>query len=1046
MFDSHRRRRLLASSLLALAGAGAIWLVGRPIPVRGQAAPRLSTVLADLAASVTQDGSLAAGESVAAAPGLPRTLPKSVQDAMRGRHLRVDQASGVQVYILLSDWSDDILSGLQAAGITIEIADRASRRVQARVPASRLQAVSTLPFVTFIRTPAYAIRHAGSVTTEGDAILHSDQVRGQLHVDGTGVRVGVVSDGLKGIFATGCTTCGGASGGPIASGDLPDATATRTAAGVLTSASGGITGRSFQSNSDLEGLPPASPPCAFAGAGAEGTALLEVVHDVAPGAKLSFANADTDLAFNQAVNFLAANNEVVVDDLGFYGEPSDGTSTVSSNTAAALNNPANAIRAYVTAVGNSADEHYFGAYADSGVDGTTVSGITTAGHLHLFQRTGDTTDVLGLGAQPYNLITMPTNGEAAVFLTWNDPTGGSGNNYDLYLVRQSTGAVVARSTDAQSGSGDPVEILDYVNTGAGDAFRILVQNVGDRAAGRNLNLFSFSPECAVDGPRPLDPSHHDRHNYNTATRSIAAQGDAGGSPVSVISVGAICSASAAAAGVFQGASVPDESCNDTSNSTIEFFSSLGPTLDGRTKPDISAIDGVSVSGAGRFPRPFFGTSAAAPHVAGIAALALQAAPCLAGTGSGALGPADGRSRLRNLLLNNADHLGGVPNNTFGFGRVDALAAVQQTTPSFTGGSSVTVSGNTPAGASISGGQLGFTDPDACPLTTLTWTGGCGSSPGPSLNCPFGTSDVKVSASNNGLAFSPVHDVRVTVTSFTMSVAPTGVTVAGGNAATYTVTATAQGGTFAGPVTLACANLPAQSTCTFNPAAISPGGGSAQSTLTISTGVRATSTPVPGGGSGGQMRVTPLVPIALAALALVVAAMRTRRRVVAAGLAAAIGALVIVQACGGSSGSSSGGNNGGGGAAGSVTVSPAALTYAAQSIRVTSAPQSVTLANGTSSALAIASIAATGDFAQTNNCGTSLGAAANCVISVTFTPTAAGSRTGAVVVTDSGAGSPRSVTLAGTGQGGTTPAGTYSIGVTGASGSLVQNGSVTLTVQ
>jgi hypothetical protein len=66
--------------------------------------------------------------------------------------------------------------------------------------------------------------------------------------------------------------------------------------------------------------------------GAEGTALLEIVHDLAPGAQLSFANADTDVAFNQAVSAMAAANDVVVDDLGFFGMPSDGTSTISSNT------------------------------------------------------------------------------------------------------------------------------------------------------------------------------------------------------------------------------------------------------------------------------------------------------------------------------------------------------------------------------------------------------------------------------------------------------------------------------------------------------------------------------------------------------------------------------------------------------------------------------------------------------------------------------------------------------------------------------------------
>ena len=456
-------------------------------------------------------------------------------------------------------------------------------------------------------------------------------------------------------------------------GDLPGATATRTAAGVLKESTGGIVGRSFSANGDLEGLPPASPACAFAGAGAEGTALLEIVHDLAPGAKLSFANGDTDLAFSQAVNFLAASNDVVLDDIGFFGEPYDGTSAVSANTAAALNNPGWPIRAYVTAVGNDADEHYLGAYADSGVDGTSIAGITTPGHLHLFQRTADTTDVLGLGSQPFNVIALPQNGEVAIFLTWDDAFGGSGNNYDLYLVQQSTGRVVARSTDVQSGRQDPSEVIDYVNAGAADRFLIVVQNVGSAAQPRNLNIFSFQPECAAAGPALLAPPRHERHNYNTASRSISAQGDAGGSPVSVIAVGAICSASASAAGGLSGAA-PDESCLDTSNVTPEFFSSRGPTLDGRLKPDIMAIDGVAVSGAGSFPTPFFGTSAAAPHLGGVAALLLQSAPCLLNRTTSTIAAAGARTTVRNLLVGKTVLLARRPTTT------SAPAAPTRSTP------------------------------------------------------------------------------------------------------------------------------------------------------------------------------------------------------------------------------------------------------------------------------------------------------------------------------------------------------------------------------
>src|SRR5205823_1706907 len=158
-----------------------------------------------------------------------------------------------------------------------EIRDPDRRRVQAHLPISRLNAVAQLAVVDAIRLPTYARRHAGNVTTEGDTILFADAVRQQLTLDGTGVRVGVISDGLKGVFTTGCTSaCVGVEGGPLATGDLPPAGGVRNASGVLTSVSGGIVGRSFQANSDLEGLPPASPVCAFPGAGGEGTALLEI--------------------------------------------------------------------------------------------------------------------------------------------------------------------------------------------------------------------------------------------------------------------------------------------------------------------------------------------------------------------------------------------------------------------------------------------------------------------------------------------------------------------------------------------------------------------------------------------------------------------------------------------------------------------------------------------------------------------------------------------------------------------------------------------------
>jgi hypothetical protein len=101
------------------------------------------------------------------------------------------------------------------------------------------------------------------------------------------------------------------------------------------------------------------------------------------------------------------------------------------------------------------------------------------------------------------------------------------------------------------------------------------------------------------------------------------------------------------------------------------------------------------------------------------------------------------------------------------------------------------------------------------------------------------------------------------------------------------------------------------------------------------------------------------------------------------------------------------------------VAPVSLTFSGQPVGTTSPGQTVTLTNvAVSASMTISGITITGtdpdDFAQTNDCGSSLGARASCTINVTFTPKATGTRTASVSISDSGGASPQTIALSGTG--------------------------------
>jgi len=105
-----------------------------------------------------------------------------------------------------------------------------------------------------------------------------------------------------------------------------------------------------------------------------------------------------------------------------------------------------------------------------------------------------------------------------------------------------------------------------------------------------------------------------------------------------------------------------------------------------------------------------------------------------------------------------------------------------------------------------------------------------------------------------------------------------------------------------------------------------------------------------------------------------------------------------------------------GIAPAVALAPTSLSFGNQGITTTSAPQGVALTSTGTASLLISSITTTGDFAETNNCGASVPPPTTCTISVTFTPTATGARSGTLTFTDSAANSPQTVALTGTGIG------------------------------
>src|SRR5207302_8036706 len=89
----------------------------------------------------------------------------------------------------------------------------------------------------------------------------------------------------------------------------------------------------------------------------------------------------------------------------------------------------------------------------------------------------------------------------------------------------------------------------------------------------------------------------------------------------------------------------------------------------------------------------------------------------------------------------------------------------------------------------------------------------------------------------------------------------------------------------------------------------------------------------------------------------------------------------------------------------LAIRPLSLDFGLLEVGLTSAPQTITIANVSKSPVTFTSIASDGDYAQTADCPATLGPGQSCTVSVTFSPTVAGTRPGSVTLSDNSVGSP-----------------------------------------
>ena len=322
------------------------------------------------------------------------------------------------------------------------------------------------------------------------------------------------------------------------------------------------------------------------GSGDEGTALLEIVHDLAPGAELYFATGnggEARMAENiEALCETGAN--VIVDDVGYLTEPVFQDGIIAQGVNAAVADGC----FFFSAGGNDGNLTYRttgvweGDYAAGSalvVDGETV------GIRHDFGGGAEANEVRGSRAR-------------IIVLQWADPLGASANDYDLFLVTED-GDVSASSTDTQDGTQDPIEVIRSSGGGLSGLGVVVVKASG---SDRYLRVHAFDGRLGIRTAGNL-------YGHAAAENAVV---------VAMVDV-----RTAAGSGrVFNGTESVRTSNSDGPRRiffepdgtaiTAGNFSSTGGQL--LQKPDLTAATCVRTATPGF--STFCGTSSAAPHANG----------------------------------------------------------------------------------------------------------------------------------------------------------------------------------------------------------------------------------------------------------------------------------------------------------------------------------------------------------------------------------------------------------------------------------------------